>query len=230
VVRHGYAGQWHDTETGFIYLRARYYDPTTGQFLTRDPITPITRSPYGYVYGNPLNATDPTGLYCITGVKGHDANGDEICNGASEVAHNTVNATVVTVTHGQADCVMGVTCDPGTQSVVSSATGGAACSRFMDAGCTEPLAEARAQICPTFGCVAVTWDGHNFHHHEALGVAADLSIGLGPVSSCEPHESFWASAFVASLGADHDQGGWSPTGSAGFSPLRFGGGVVHWFN
>lgn len=43
------------------YLRARYYDPTTAQFLTRDPMVATTRSPYGYVGGNPLNGIDPSG-------------------------------------------------------------------------------------------------------------------------------------------------------------------------
>lgn len=57
-----YTGEYTDTETGLIYLRNRYYDPTTAQFLTRDPITAITRSPYAYVKGNPLNLTDPLGL------------------------------------------------------------------------------------------------------------------------------------------------------------------------
>lgn len=57
----GYAGEYTDSETGFQYLRARYYDPETAQFLTRDPITALTRSPYGYVEGNPLNAVDPSG-------------------------------------------------------------------------------------------------------------------------------------------------------------------------
>lgn len=51
-----------DAETGFQYLRARYYDPATGQFLTRDPIEAQTREPYGYVGGNPLNRVDPSGL------------------------------------------------------------------------------------------------------------------------------------------------------------------------
>ncbi len=61
----GWAAEQRDAETGFVYLRARYYDPTTAQFLTRDPINPITREAYGYVGGNPLNATDPSGLWCI---------------------------------------------------------------------------------------------------------------------------------------------------------------------
>jgi RHS repeat-associated protein len=40
----------------------RYYDPATGQFLTRDPLDATTRSAYGYVADNPLNAVDPLGL------------------------------------------------------------------------------------------------------------------------------------------------------------------------
>ena len=59
-----YAGQYQDQETGLYYLRARYYDPTTGQFLSRDPLAAQTRSPYGYAFDNPLNATDPNGLDC----------------------------------------------------------------------------------------------------------------------------------------------------------------------
>src|SRR5438270_13516016 len=57
-----YAGQCTDAETGLQYLRARYYDSATAQFLSRDPAVAATRSPYGYVGGNPLNATDPSGL------------------------------------------------------------------------------------------------------------------------------------------------------------------------
>ena len=58
----GFAGEYTDAETGFVYLRARYYDPATGQFLSRDPIEALTRSAYGYVDGNPLNGRDPLGL------------------------------------------------------------------------------------------------------------------------------------------------------------------------
>ena len=57
-----YGGQYQDAESGLYYLRARYYDPTTAQFLTLDPAVATTLSPYGYVAGNPLNATDPTGM------------------------------------------------------------------------------------------------------------------------------------------------------------------------
>lgn len=58
----GYAGQYTSAESGLQYLRARVYDPATGQFLTRDPIEVITRSPYGYAGTNPINFSDPSGL------------------------------------------------------------------------------------------------------------------------------------------------------------------------
>ena len=45
-----------------MYLRNRYYDPGTGQFLTVDPAYSLTQSRYGYVDGDPLNKIDPFGL------------------------------------------------------------------------------------------------------------------------------------------------------------------------
>ncbi len=58
------AGQYQDTETGFYYLRNRYYDPATAQFLTIDPTVAQTQAPYYYASDTPLNLTDPTGLGC----------------------------------------------------------------------------------------------------------------------------------------------------------------------
>jgi RHS repeat-associated protein len=63
----GFAGQYTDAETGFQYLRARFYDPAIAQFLTRDPLEVFTRDAYSYAGNSPVNATDPTGLcpWCI---------------------------------------------------------------------------------------------------------------------------------------------------------------------
>ena len=57
-----FAGQYRDAETGLYYMRARYYEATTAQFLTRDPWVAITTAPYAYSGDNPLNRTDPLGL------------------------------------------------------------------------------------------------------------------------------------------------------------------------
>ena len=56
-----YAGQYRDDESGYYYLRARYYDSATGQFLSVDPLVAQTESPYGYVGDSPLNGVDATG-------------------------------------------------------------------------------------------------------------------------------------------------------------------------
>lgn len=61
----GYTGQYTDTDTGLIYLRARYYDPATGQFLTRDPLEASTGDAYRYASNDPVNAADPSGLCSV---------------------------------------------------------------------------------------------------------------------------------------------------------------------
>jgi hypothetical protein len=43
----------------------RYYDPTTGQFVSVDPMVQETDQPYVFVNDNPLNGTDPLGLCFI---------------------------------------------------------------------------------------------------------------------------------------------------------------------
>ena len=62
----GYAGEYQEGQSGLIYLRARWYDPATGRFLTRDPFAgiptiPATLNPYVYALNNPVMYTDPSG-------------------------------------------------------------------------------------------------------------------------------------------------------------------------
>lgn len=65
-----YTGQYVDAESGLVNLRARYYDPSTGQFLTADPASQLTQTPYSYADDNPVNQTDPGGQcpWCVIGV------------------------------------------------------------------------------------------------------------------------------------------------------------------
>jgi RHS repeat-associated protein len=56
-----YDGQYTNTDTGLIYLRAREYDPQTAQFLSVDPALGSTGEPYTYTTDNPLNGTDVSG-------------------------------------------------------------------------------------------------------------------------------------------------------------------------
>lgn len=58
----GYDGQYTSSDTGLIYLRARVYDPATGQFMSIDPLASFTRAPYTYAQDDPVNRADLTGL------------------------------------------------------------------------------------------------------------------------------------------------------------------------
>ncbi|MBL1259194.1 MAG: RHS repeat-associated core domain-containing protein [Thiotrichaceae bacterium] len=73
----GYTGQMQDAESGLLYLRARYYDPAIGRFISADPYLgrmaePVTQNRYIYVHNNPLLYSDPSGNCpnCITGFFG----------------------------------------------------------------------------------------------------------------------------------------------------------------
>jgi RHS repeat-associated protein len=56
-------GQYQDSSTGLYYLRARYHDPQTGQFLSIDPLTNTTGQRYAYADADPLDLVDPLGLH-----------------------------------------------------------------------------------------------------------------------------------------------------------------------
>ena len=57
----GYGGQYLDAATGLSDMRARYYDPATGEFMSVDPDVSQTDRPYAYAGDDPVNESDPTG-------------------------------------------------------------------------------------------------------------------------------------------------------------------------
>ena len=61
-----FAGQYEDTESGYHYNWHRYYDPSTGRYLTPDPIGLAGGlNGYGYAGQDPMGAVDPWGLYTV---------------------------------------------------------------------------------------------------------------------------------------------------------------------
>ncbi|HBV14810.1 RHS repeat-associated core domain-containing protein [Chryseobacterium carnipullorum] len=55
-------GKEFDVATGYYYYGARYYDPKRSFWLSVDPLAEITGSPYAYVWNDPVNFADPTGM------------------------------------------------------------------------------------------------------------------------------------------------------------------------
>lgn len=61
---------YYDSETGLYYLKARYYSPDLGRFVTKDTFKGFNNDPqslnlYAYANGNPVMNVDPDGHFII---------------------------------------------------------------------------------------------------------------------------------------------------------------------
>ena len=66
----GFAGEQRDSATGLDYLRARYYDPSLGRFISKDAFPgylddPMSQHDYQYAHANPVSNTDPSGYFSM---------------------------------------------------------------------------------------------------------------------------------------------------------------------
>ena len=91
---YGFTGEWADA-TGLEYLRARYYDPWRGRFLTKDPkqgslLLPVTYNQWIYANANPVLLTDPSG-YCL------DIEGDAICDYPENMRGEPISEPIIWV-------------------------------------------------------------------------------------------------------------------------------------
>ena len=73
-----YCGEYYDKETEEVYLRARYYEPGVGRFITRDTYTgesdePLSLHLYTYCANDGVNMVDPSGH--MYGYSYKDSNG-----------------------------------------------------------------------------------------------------------------------------------------------------------
>ena len=66
----GFTGFLRDDATGMQYALARWYEPASGRFLSRDPIggglqAPLTLNRYVYGRGDPVHYMDPNGAFTL---------------------------------------------------------------------------------------------------------------------------------------------------------------------
>ena len=90
-----YCGEYFDKETATVYLRARYYNPGTGRFISRDSFAgrrsdPLSLNLYTYCKNNPIRYVDPSG---------HDA-----VAAAQYMVSNNLNGSRPTKCNSDWDC------------------------------------------------------------------------------------------------------------------------------
>jgi RHS repeat-associated protein len=173
-----YDGQYTDPETGYQYLRARYYDATSGQFLTDDPLVSLTGEAYAYASNSPADLSDALGLtdwWHVAKVVGAGA------DAVTLIAAGAVAGCVTTAcTADVAALVVGV-------SAVGSSVGIAEDVRDCSAGsgsCKGDLACAVFSSAPGFvggaiglGCDVNGLEGGDYETKGSTCVGADNQKG-----------------------------------------------------
>ena len=67
---HPYTGEYWDQDSQLLYLRARWYDPKVGRFVSADPFEGKQRNPrslnrYVYAHSDPVHGKDPSGRFTM---------------------------------------------------------------------------------------------------------------------------------------------------------------------
>jgi RHS repeat-associated protein len=88
-----YCGEYYDTESGTIYLRARYYDPAIGRFISRDSFAgkqgdPLSLNRYTYCHNSPLVYIDAEGNFAFLAAVGIGAAIGGLISGVAKVIDN----------------------------------------------------------------------------------------------------------------------------------------------
>ncbi|MFC4160746.1 RHS repeat-associated core domain-containing protein [Chitinimonas lacunae] len=94
TVTHLYRGEQYDPALAFYYLRARYYDPSTGRFPTMDSFAGFAMDPpslhkYAYAHADPVNKLDPSGHMTLQEL------GQTLNTAARQVMSSTGNFRIV---------------------------------------------------------------------------------------------------------------------------------------
>ncbi|HEV2225437.1 MAG TPA: RHS repeat-associated core domain-containing protein, partial [Nitrososphaerales archaeon] len=92
-----YTGKPYDSVTGLYYEGARYYDSSTGRFVTEDSVTGTQEDPqslnrYVYARDNPMKIVDLAGHEWWNPVAALTSAGSAIVGGVSQVASAVTNA------------------------------------------------------------------------------------------------------------------------------------------
>jgi len=134
------SGEQYDSDLGLYYLRARYYNPVSGRFMSRDPENGIVTNPktlhkYLYANGDPVNLKDPTGHEAMVATAELDFWG-AVKNAAAVAA---IGAGVACILSASIDLLKGT----GFSPYVKSSKINRATERLPAGFCRDSLSPAR---------------------------------------------------------------------------------------
>jgi RHS repeat-associated protein len=204
----------------------RYYDPTTGQFISVDPDVAGTGEPYAFVQDDPVNGSDSNGLF-ISGPNGQACFIGRGCNYLSQDAVNNAHAPVygppaprpsvpAPAAPGEATRVVAAG-DKDSATITIGGGGSGVSVGVIDA---LPLPDTTFKACPinttghNTGCISATLTfNQGFEGTFPLSDSSGIQlIGSGPHPEEIPIYTFQLTATVDSipeavgegLGADSD--------------------------
>jgi len=128
LTRSGFTGHAHDRDLGLIDMRGRVYDPLGARFMSPDPVMQAPFSSQGlnaytYVFNDPINYTDPSGLISWGDVAGAAVIAGHVA-GAALIANGFVTAATKSAAAGLKT----------TQVAIAAANAGRGIQRAMQGG------------------------------------------------------------------------------------------------
>ena len=148
-----FAGEQWDSDLGLYYLRARYYNPSDGRFVSTDTFEgsqsdPLSLHKYLYCHGNPINGTDPSGHeFSLMGLNVSQSIGGGLqamrAGGvaiAKRVAINSLYGSIIGGAAGEWDAILGG--GDAVDGLVSGAEGGAIFGALGSFQSIQPVLQA----------------------------------------------------------------------------------------
>lgn len=200
----GFLNMPHNPVTGLTDIGARKYDPTTGRFMSVDPVIDLSNpqqwNPYAYSNNNPVTYSDPSGLFC---------DGCEFQDGVNFGWGGGVGCGVMAADDG--------ICGPGKQN--SGGGGGKknkAIDDLMNGKNNDPMKQ------PSIA-------GHRIPTFEELKQLRPMGHGYGPGDTYASAVRDWAynrcmfpDDFNAKFCAIADDNGWLEPSNPGLHEFLFG--------